>query len=136
MATGEVRVYPITEVNKVDVLETPVEVHVDSNNQTVESTTQENPVTIVVPDVEIYTAGIQGPAGIPEDEMTYAKRVDFISDFLLYRGEAVPGTLDSASVWRVRRLTIGVDDDVTEEWADGNSSFDKVWNDRASLTYS
>lgn len=139
--TKEVRVYPITDVNSVNVAETPVEVQVDGQNNTVESTTQPKPVTIVIPNVEIYTAGIQGPPGVPgangdETEVAYAKRTDFISDLLLYRGEANPGTLDSAASWRIRRLIIGVDNDVTEEWADGNSNFDNVWDDRLSLSYS
>lgn len=139
MSAKEVRVYPITDVTKVDVAEVPVEVHADGIPHTVESTTQDNPVTVIVPNVEIYTAGVQGPAGTPglsEDEMMYAKRVDFITELLLYRGEALPGTGDAGATWRIRRITIGTDDDVTEEWADGNADFDNVWSDRLTLTYS
>jgi len=84
---------------------------------------------------DIVTIGIQGPTGIPEDEVTYAKRVDFITDLLLYRGEAVPGTAESASSWRIRKIVIGNDDDVTETWANGDSLFDKIWDNRLSLTY-
>lgn len=56
-------VYPIQQGTNVDVAATPVEVLVEGNNQTVESTTQASPVQIIVPDVTIYSAGIQGPAG-------------------------------------------------------------------------
>lgn len=69
------------------------------------------------------------------DDVIYTKRVDFINDNLLYRGEAVPGTLESAPVWRMRRITIGADNDVTEEFADGDSNFDNIWDDRLGLTY-
>lgn len=73
----------------------------------------------------------------PEAEMAYAKRTDFISDNLIYRGEAVPGTATSASAWRIHRLILAeVDGDVTEEWAGGNALFDKVWDDRLTLSYS
>jgi len=80
--------------------------------------------------------GPTGPASGEEDVM-YAKRVDFISDNLLYKGEAIPGTLDSTSVWRIRKITIAASDsDVVETWADGNDNFDNVWNDRLTYTYS
>lgn len=73
---------------------------------------------------------------IPEDtEMPFAKRVDFVGDTIIYKGEAAVGTVESASSWRVRRLTIATDDDVTEEWAAGTASFNKIWDDRASFTY-
>lgn len=132
-----IRVYPVTEINTVDVVETPVEVHVDGNNQTVESTTQDNPVTINMPDVQIYTAGIQGPPGVAEEDVAYAKRIDFEdNETVIYKGEADPGTLDSAGTWRIRRLTLNAESDVTEEWADGNADFDNVWSDHLTLTYS
>jgi hypothetical protein len=73
----------------------------------------------------------------PEDVMppVYATRTDFVSASLAYVGEAAPGTLDSAPAWRIKRLTLGADDDVTTEWADGNANFDNAWSDRASASY-
>lgn len=53
-----------------------------------------------------------------------------------YVGAALPGTLTSAASWRIKKLVFGSDGDVTTTFADGNSSFDNVWNNRASLTYS
>lgn len=76
--------------------------------------------------------------GSPDDVMppVYATRTDFVSATLAYVGEAAPGTLDAAPAWRIKRLTLGLDDDVVTEWADGNANFDNVWNNRASLSYS
>lgn len=74
--------------------------------------------------------------GLPEEDMTYSKRIDFVGDDVIYKGEAATGTLESAAVWRIRKITIGVDEDVTELWADGNSAFDNVWDDRLTLSYS
>ena len=98
-------------------------------------------ITDQVVDIQLLemSAGPPGPAGPPgvsEDEMMYAKRVDFVTDDLLYRGEAVVGSAESASVWRVRRITIGTGGDVTEEWANGNANFDKTWDGRLGFTYS
>ena len=84
----------------------------------------------------IEAAGPQGPPGVVEDDVMYAKRVDFVTDNLIYRGEAPVGSAESAPVWRVRRITFGaLDGDVTEQWAGGDASFDKIWADRLSLTY-
>lgn len=80
--------------------------------------------------------GIQGISGTTEEDTMYSKRIDFISDSLLYRGEALVGSAENAAVWRIRKITIDIDGDITEVWASGTASFDKVWIDRASLPYS
>ena len=74
----------------------------------------------------------------PESQVAYATRVDFDDvNNLIYKGEAIPGSAESAAVWRIRRLSfVGADEDVVEEWAEGTASFDKVWDDRLSLSYS
>ena len=51
-----------------------------------------------------------------------------------YIGEASPGSLTSASAWRIKKLVeTGPDSEIT--WADGNSDFDNIWDNRLSLTY-
>ena len=84
----------------------------------------------------IVSSGERGPAGVSEEEMVYAKRTDFISDSLLYRGEAIVGSLNSSPLWRIRRITIDTDDDITEEWAGGDAQFNNIWDNRLSLSYS
>lgn len=94
-------------------------------------------------DFEIVEVAEQGPAGtagqtfiVTEEEMAYSKRTNFVGDTLIYKGEALPGSNEAASVWRVRRLTFGVDGDVIEQWAGGTANFDKVWADHETLSYS
>lgn len=53
-----------------------------------------------------------------------------------YRGDALPGTLTSAALWRVQRLTIQSDGDTEVLFADGDDNFDNVWDNRLSLSYS
>lgn len=55
---------------------------------------------------------------------------------LAYLGKAYPGASTASAVWQVQKLVYGTDGDVTITWADGNSAFDNVWDDRASLSYS
>jgi hypothetical protein len=77
-----------------------------------------------------------GPTGITEEDMVFSKRIDFITDNEMYKAEATVGSLNSAASWRIRKITIALDSDIIETWADGNALFDKVWDNRLSYTYS
>lgn len=71
-----------------------------------------------------------------EEDMVYSKRIDFVSDSVLYRGEASVGTLESAAAWRIRKIVLAQDGDVTETWASGTADFNKQWTQRTVYTYS
>jgi hypothetical protein len=71
-----------------------------------------------------------------DEEMPYSKRIDFITDAELYKAEAVVGASESAPLWRIRKITIAADNDVSETWASGTALYDKVWTDRLTYTYS
>lgn len=62
-------------------------------------------------------------------------KVDEASSTTTYVGEAVPGTASSDASWRIKKITES-GTVTTIAWADGNSSFDNVWDNRASLSYS
>ena len=51
-----------------------------------------------------------------------------------YLGYADAGSLVSGSVWAIKRI-VEVAGDVSITWADGNNSFDNIWDDRLTLTY-
>lgn len=63
-----------------------------------------------------------------------ALRFDSSADPILYLGLAVPGSSTASAVWRITR--IDVSSGVIFQYADGNDSFDNVWDNRASLSYS
>ena len=69
-------------------------------------------------------------------DVAQATELDFVSETLFYTGKAVPGTITSAALWRISRSTLGVDDDLTVIWADGDDAYDNIWDDRLSLSYS
>lgn len=71
-----------------------------------------------------------------EGEDVLAKRVDFVGEDIIYKAEAPVGTTDGSALWRIRKITIAVDGDVSETWASGNSTFNKIWTDRLTYTYS
>jgi len=64
---------------------------------------------------------------------SYQLRVDTVSSTILYLGESDPGSLESASVWRIQKidLTTGV----SINFANGEKEFDKVWDNRTGYTY-
>lgn len=91
-----------------------------------------------------YTAfGIDGNGNLGFFEIgdldlaEYTRLIDTNGNFK-YVGEALPGTATSAATWRIKRIEFigGLDDDIEVKWADGVSTFTKVWDDRATYTYS
>lgn len=71
-----------------------------------------------------------------EEDMVYSKRIDFVTEDELYRGEAEVGSSENVAVWRIRKVVLAGDGDVTETWAGGNAVFNKQWNLRTTYIYS
>lgn len=55
------------------------------------------------------------------------------SGVYVYIGKAAPGSSTASAVWKIKRLdtTSGI----VGEWADGDTNYDNVWDNYASLTY-
>ena len=51
-----------------------------------------------------------------------------------YLGYADAGTLTSGATWAIKRI-VETGNDVAITWADGDKSFNNIWNDRLTLTY-
>lgn len=55
----------------------------------------------------------------------------------IYFGRAEPGKATSAPYWSIMKCTYDATNTLTSAlWADGNSAFDNVWDNRANLSYS
>jgi hypothetical protein len=81
--------------------------------------------------------GPQGPPGVSgEEDVPYSKRIDFVTENELYKGEAAVGSTETSTSWRIKKIVIAGDGDVAETWAGGTAQFDKTWSLRASYTYS
>lgn len=60
--------------------------------------------------------------------------IDDVSSSLTYIGEAAVGVLDSEPKWRISRITtVGTETKI--RYAGGETNWNSVWDDRASLTY-
>lgn len=73
---------------------------------------------------------------IPEEDMVYSKRIDFISDNFFYRGEATAGSPEASPLWRIRLIQIAPDGDIAETWAGGTADFNRQWSLRETYNYS
>lgn len=73
------------------------------------------------------------PFGGLQTEGNMALRVaqDSVDSTINYVGKAQIGSAESAEVWQI----IKVDGDGNCTWADGDDSFDNIWDDRESLSY-
>lgn len=62
-------------------------------------------------------------------------RLDEVSSSVSYFGYAAIGSAEGSALWKVKKMT--VTGTVTKiEYADGNASYDNIWTNRASLSYS
>ena len=53
-----------------------------------------------------------------------------------YVGEAPIGSSTSTAVWKIYRLTMSGTNSISRAWADGSDLFNKIWDNRATYTYS
>lgn len=61
--------------------------------------------------------------------------IDEASSTITYVGNAAVGSDESSSVWVIRKLT-QTGTVFSVEFAEWSTSFNKIWNDRATYTYS
>lgn len=55
----------------------------------------------------------------------------------VYIGEASAGTASSSAYWRIKKITWDVNSNpLSVLFADGNTNYDNIWDNRASLSYS
>ena len=61
--------------------------------------------------------------------------VDEATPNTIYKGYAIPGASTANPVWAIERITVSGDVTI-KKWAGGNKNFDKIWDNRGTLTYS
>lgn len=89
---------------------------------------------IVNPDGSI---NINGTISTSESSLTYTQVISYTADGLSeYLGLAVPGTNKASGAWQIRKITYTGMNATDIQFANGTTSFDKVWNNRTGYTYS
>lgn len=72
--------------------------------------------------------------GIQVKEESLTTLLDDSNDPILYVGKSLPGTSQGSASWQIYK--INTSSGIVITWADGNSNFDNIWNNRLSLSYS
>jgi len=62
-------------------------------------------------------------------------QMDEAGSGITYIGEAAIGSNTASAVWRIKKLDESGNPELIIKWADGNSNFDNIWDNRTSLTY-
>lgn len=79
--------------------------------------------------------GAQGELSVYSASAPLALLMDEVSASVTYIGKAKIGTATSSAKWQIQKLSVsGTVTSIT--WADGDSNFNNVWDDRAGLSYS
>jgi hypothetical protein len=104
------------------------DIALDVTEEVVSLTVQQEPVAVVLEvsrnaEVAVLTTRLDDTGLTGQDNISYI-------------GEAQPGSAESASVWRIKKLIQAPDGDVSVLYANGSATFDQVWDDRLSLSYS
>jgi len=75
-----------------------------------------------------------GDIHVASFDQLLAMQVDEASASVTYQGWATIGSSTASAVWRIRKISKS--GNVTSiTWADSDSSFNNIWDNRASLTY-
>jgi hypothetical protein len=105
---------------------------------------------------EMFQQGFDDKYGVPAFEVlaedtsvspNVLKRLQFLAKLTqafeyngdgnpIYIGEASPGSAKGDAKWRIRKLTYSGTNITDIQWADGDTNYNNVWNDRVSLSYS
>ena len=81
-----------------------------------------------------YNDGANQLVVTSEDEVPYDTLVDQDGSYT-YVGKAAVGSTEASASWRIYRLDETASPDTEIRYADGVSTFTKIWNNRAAYTY-
>jgi hypothetical protein len=68
-------------------------------------------------------------------DRNFTTRYDFYTT-AIFIGDAIHGTATGSANWRIKKFTLSSGNPTAKEFADGNDSFDNVWDNRLTLSYS
>lgn len=120
----------------IEVNQISTEVSVDTSVNTVEvgSTPDSFTVTAIVSEVEVVSAGIQGPEGAGSEGLPL-RVTDLTSEVNIYYKGWSLGVDQGAGIWRILRGLDNLDGTFTEKYAVSYATTTNIWDDRLSLTY-
>lgn len=96
---------------------------------------QDNEIA-TIQDLKVQVADLQTKVGSVDSKLFFEPLlIDENNPNYIYKGYALPGAKTNEVVWAIARISSkkGI---LSYQWAGGNKSFNKIWDNRASLIYS
>lgn len=96
---------------------------------------QDNEIA-TIQELKVQVTDLQTKVGSVDSKLFFEPAlVDENNPNTVYKGYALPGAKTNEAVWAIERITSkkGI---LSYQWAGGNKSFNKVWENRAALIYS
>lgn len=91
---------------------------------------------IAIANLQTAVTALQSKINSIEDKTPFQPLlIDEGNPNVIYYGFGVPGAKVAEAVWAIQKIT-KVKGVLTYQWAAGNRSFDKIWNNRTALIYS
>lgn len=97
---------------------------------------KQNTEIATIQDLKVQVSDLQSKVGSVDNKLFFEPAlVDENNPNTLYKGYALPGAKTSDPVWAIEKISSknGIQ---SYQWAGGNKTFDKVWDNRAALIYS
>ena len=85
---------------------------------------------------DYYKVNVDANGNIKTNPVYYTTLRDWSAGKLIYEGFAEPGTAVSAAGWLIRRYTWDGANNTKVEYANGETAFDKIWDNRATYSFS
>ena len=87
-------------------------------------------------DLKTQVQDLQTKVGSVDNKLFFQPNItDQNNPNFIYKGYALPGSKTSDAVWAIEKVSSkkGI---VASQWAAGNKSFDKIWDNRSKLIFS
>lgn len=81
------------------------------------------------------SGSVTGTVTANSTSIEYKTMIDEASSTVTYIGKAAAGGSLSSAIWQIKRLSVS-GNVTTIDHADGNTNYDNIWDNRASLSYS
>lgn len=93
-------------------------------------------LSIAAGDNNIGNVDVVSMPTVTTSDISYTTAIEFSGANPVYVGEAVAGSAKSGSLWRIKKITYSGSNPIDVQYADGVSTFNKIWDNRASYSYS
>lgn len=85
-------------------------------------------------DTVVGTVTISGT--VTANPTYYITQYDDAGSSIIYIGKALPGSSTASASWQIQRMDESSTPDFNVKFADGTAAFTKIWDNRATYSYS